>query len=87
MEYFWIKIIQTVQTVSLRNEDKCPKGEGYPEQTIPLAHMREARQPQSTMLSAASQVRAINVIIKNHAHSFTFCTIRTNTHKTTNMHK
>lgn len=51
-------------------DDKYPKGEGYLDQTIPRAQRKEAlRKAKSTMPSAASKIRAINAIIKNHAHS------------------
>nr|XP_013035506.2 uncharacterized protein LOC106035336 [Anser cygnoides] len=64
------KFVKCRETISLRTEEKCQKGEGYPDQTIQQAQMREALwQPKGSMTSAASRMRAINAIIKNHAHS------------------
>ncbi|XP_040406806.1 uncharacterized protein LOC121066987 [Cygnus olor] len=65
------KFPRCTETLNLRKtEDKCPKGEGYPDQTIPLARPREAlRQPRSNMPSAAARMRAMNEIIKGHGHS------------------
>nr|XP_013027782.2 uncharacterized protein LOC106030481 [Anser cygnoides] len=65
------KFLRCAETLNLRKtEDKCPKGKGYPDQTIPLAQPREAlRQPKSTMPSASARMRAMNEIIKGHGHS------------------
>nr|XP_047910974.1 uncharacterized protein LOC106030399 isoform X1 [Anser cygnoides] len=65
------EFLRCTETVNLRkSEDKGQKGVGYLDQTIQLAEMRETlHQPKSTTLSAASKIRAINAIIKNHAHS------------------
>ncbi|XP_040409255.1 uncharacterized protein LOC121068242 isoform X2 [Cygnus olor] len=65
------KFLRCTETLNLRkNEDKCQNAEGYLDQTIPLALPREAlRQPKSTMPSALARIRAMNAIIKSHAHS------------------
>lgn len=68
---FCHQFLRCTETVNLRkSEDKSQKGEGYLDQAIQLAQMREALpQPKSTMSSAASKTKAINLIIKKHAHS------------------